>query len=95
MADADEPCPACGERGWDELRPLDESRGTQSTPGGGWEPTAIVVCRACGHEESVGGFYGIPVAVGLEEDEAEAARWRTERQLGDFDQATFGRGYGE
>lgn len=56
VEDASEPCPACGATGWDVVQPLDESRGSRSTADGGWEPTPIVVCRACGHEESVGVF---------------------------------------
>jgi hypothetical protein len=55
VVDLFEPCPACGAIGWDELRPLGDARGRRSTPGGGWEPAPIVVCRTCGHEELEGG----------------------------------------
>jgi len=54
VPDTSEPCPACGAVAWDEVRPTDDSRGSRSTPDGGTEPTPIVVCRTCGHEESIG-----------------------------------------
>lgn len=67
IADANEPCPACGRTVWDEVTPTDDSRGMRSIPGtnpprrpptddhyAGMEPTPFVVCCACGHEESIG-----------------------------------------
>jgi hypothetical protein len=67
VADANEPCPACGRTVWDEVTPADDSRGMRSIPGtnppgrpprddhyAGMEPTPFVVCCACGHEESIG-----------------------------------------
>ena len=54
VTDTSEPCPACGAVAWDEVRPDDESRGSRSLPDGATEPTTIAVCRACGHEESIG-----------------------------------------
>jgi hypothetical protein len=71
--DADEPCPACGRREWDQVTATDDSRGMRSIRAGrgavtawgapnaavryrGMEPTPFVVCRACGHEESIGGL---------------------------------------
>jgi hypothetical protein len=54
VADAPEPCPACGASGWDEVLPLGDSRGGRMDEGGNVEPLPIVVCRACGHEEPVG-----------------------------------------
>jgi hypothetical protein len=72
--DAPEPCPACGASEWDEVRPRDDSRGSRSTDGG-WEPTPIVVCRACGHEERIGVFYA------AEGDPAgAAAAWEAEQR---------------
>jgi hypothetical protein len=56
VLDAEEPCPACGAVGWDEVRPNDESRGSRGAPGGGMEPTPLVVCRSCGYEESAGSW---------------------------------------
>jgi hypothetical protein len=68
VADAAEPCPACDEQqGWDEVRADDDSRGTS---GAGMRPTPFVVCRACGHEYSVGVFYASVVPDDeLDEDE--------------------------
>lgn len=56
VSDAAETCPACGALAWDEVRPTDDSRGARGTPDGGFEPTPRVVCRTCGHEESVGAW---------------------------------------
>lgn len=56
VADAEESCPACGASSWLEVRPLDDSRGARTTDSGAWEPTPIVVCSVCGHEESIGAF---------------------------------------
>jgi hypothetical protein len=63
--DADEPCPACGETGWDEVWADDDSRGRQ---GPDMEPIPFVACRACGHEHTVGVF-----SVGETEDDARIA----------------------
>ena len=71
VTDTDEPCPACGAVAWDEVRPDDESRGSRSLPDGGTEPTPIVVCRACGHEESIGSV--IRFESREEEDPADVA----------------------
>jgi hypothetical protein len=68
VADANEPCPACGHTTWDEVTAPDDSRGMRSgrvmdrgpmkPPSddhyAGMEPTPFVVCCACGHEESIG-----------------------------------------
>jgi hypothetical protein len=67
VADANEPCPACGRTVWDEVTRTDDSRGMRRIPGtnpprrprtddhyAGMEPTPFVVCCACGHEESIG-----------------------------------------
>jgi hypothetical protein len=56
VLDADEPCPACDStHGWDEVVANDTSRGTRGLEE---QPAPFVVCRACGHEYSVGVFYG-------------------------------------
>jgi hypothetical protein len=73
FADAGEPCPACGGRAWDDVTPLDGSRGTS----GGGDPVHVVVCRTCGHEESMGvGFVATdePLPEQLAPDEEEEAR---------------------
>jgi hypothetical protein len=56
--DAREPCPACGATGWDEVRPRDGSFGMQSVGGSPATPSPLVVCRTCGHTETVPTFYG-------------------------------------
>lgn len=53
VPDATEPCPACGATVWEEVTPLDESRGVSGTGGELW-PTKFVACAACGHEISGG-----------------------------------------
>lgn len=68
VPDADEPCPACGGRRWDEVRAPDGRRGTH---GPDMRPTPFVVCRACGHEHSVGVFH---VSIGAEPAPDERAR---------------------
>lgn len=84
VSDAHEPCPACGDIAWNEVRPTDESRGARGTPDGGWEPTPFVVCRRCGHEETIGSMIRIedqhdqdPAEV---ERRVQAARQETQRQ---------------
>ncbi len=54
VTDTDEPCPACGAVAWDEVLPSDGSRGGRLMPDGETEPTPVVVCRTCGHEEEIG-----------------------------------------
>jgi hypothetical protein len=57
VRDANETCPVCEAVEWDQVWPTDDSRGGTETPNGGFVPTPIVVCRVCGHEESVGVWY--------------------------------------
>jgi hypothetical protein len=76
VRDAQEPCPACGACDWEQVVP-----GPQRVLGGGWwQPGAAVACRACGHAEDMGTFYGgrsegeaqpWPEEEGLREGEAE------------------------
>jgi hypothetical protein len=76
VLDADEPCPACDStHGWDEVVASDASRGTR---GFAERPAPFVVCRACGHEHSVGVFYG--GLVGDEPDVQELARMKREAE---------------
>ncbi len=83
VADADVPCPACGETGWDESVADDESRGMR---GPEMRPAPFVLCRACGHEESIG-IYTSAVRAAPGTDEAErllqAARARMRRDARD------------
>lgn len=75
VEDAAQRCPACGECGWDEALPTDDSRGMRGTAGGGMEPTPIVVCRFCGYEESVGAWMTmVSASPRADADEDEVAR---------------------
>jgi len=56
VADADEPCPACGGTTWERVTPTDDSRGTQG-PSGAERPVPVIVCVRCGHEESEGVWF--------------------------------------
>jgi hypothetical protein len=91
VADANEPCPACGRTVWDEVTPTDVSRGMRSIPGtnppsrpptddhyAGMEPTPFVVCCACGHEESIGAM--IRFSSTSDEDDAQKKRRAREAQ---------------
>ena len=67
VADADEPCPACGGGAWERVTPSDDSSGTQGPPGAE-RPVPVIVCVRCGHEESEGAWFaplgedpGVPV----------------------------------
>jgi hypothetical protein len=56
VADADEPCPACGGGSWDRVTPTDSSRGMQGSSGAE-RPVPVIVCVRCGHEESEGVWF--------------------------------------
>jgi hypothetical protein len=52
VSDAQEPCPACGAIDYDEYTPFEEWRGGRPGPDGTTiDPTPVVSCRVCGHEE--------------------------------------------
>ena len=57
VADADAPCSACSATQWERVTPTDDSRGSRGSDAGGWEPTPVIVCVRCGHEESEGAWY--------------------------------------
>lgn len=59
VPDADQPCPACGGRGWEEARALDESYGARRAPNGSMEPSSYVVCVACRSRRRVGAFFAV------------------------------------
>ena len=78
--DFDEPCPACGNRGWERMRAPDGSGGmrwagetdppddppdTVPEVGGDWEATPWLACCACGWAESEGAI--IVGIVGLDD----------------------------
>lgn len=52
VEDANEPCPACGATGWDEVLVLDDSRGLFGRPDGSDGPVPAIVCRECGHSDT-------------------------------------------
>lgn len=58
VSDSDESCPGCDARAWDVVTPTDTSRGSRSAARG-WEPTPVIVCRVCGHEEPMGAIIRI------------------------------------
>gem|GEM_PF-5781619 len=68
VLDADEPCPACGATGWDEAC---AGAGSRGLIGRRMRPAPLVVCRACGHEHSVGVRYAATATA--DEPTAEAA----------------------
>jgi hypothetical protein len=84
VLDAAEPCPACGGVEWDQVTPTDDSRGQRGTPDGRMEPTPIVVCRTCGHEESIGAITHFTRSEDEDSDELarriEVARLRMREQ---------------
>lgn len=95
VLDADEPCPACDSmQGWDEVVAGDASRGTQ---GFAARPAPYVVCRACGHEHSVGVFFAGPVTdepgaqelARLKRDAEERHRLKAQAALMDLAFAVF------
>lgn len=55
VPDAPEPCPACDATGWDHIVP-DDFGGTERPGDGPCRPSALVVCRTCGHCETAGAF---------------------------------------
>jgi hypothetical protein len=70
VTDSSAACPACGASSWEKAVPADtESRGAQGTPDGGWEPTPIVVCTVCGHEERMPSFMRASDDDGWERDD--------------------------
>jgi hypothetical protein len=54
VPDTDVPCPLCSAVTWDEVVPLDGSRGTGARRGQEPQPNHTLVCRTCGHEELMG-----------------------------------------
>ena len=73
IEDAADVCPVCGELAWDEVIPLDGSWGMEGLDDGDLEPSPIAVCRQCGHQESLGGFYA-PLPAESDEPTEESIR---------------------
>jgi len=85
VPDAVEPCPACGKADWEQITPLDRSRGMHGPREDEMEPTTIVVCRACGHEIPSGGWMAIGDDSATDEElDAQIAAWREELRARDF-----------
>ena len=93
VADASEPCPACGGTIWDQVTATDDSRGmrgTGSAPSApppvvdhyhGMEPTPFVVCCACGHEESIGALVRMTRASDADAVEATRRQEQARRKI--------------
>jgi hypothetical protein len=74
VTDAKEPCPACGAIDWDEYTPFEEWRGGRGSKVDGTHvPNPVVSCRACGHEEHEGTFFGTSSNTDEPEDEETRA----------------------
>lgn len=78
VPDAVEPCPACDETTWEEITPTDGSRGMHASGDQDMEPTSVIVCVACGHEERSGAWImmGDDDAVSAEERERRETEWQ-------------------
>jgi hypothetical protein len=78
--DATEPCPACGATAWERVVPSDFSRGSRQRGSGPEEPSAVIVCRRCGHEEGEGVWYGFADAACVPPDPAAIERHMQRRR---------------
>jgi hypothetical protein len=91
VTDAQEPCPACGAIDYDEYTPFEEWRGGRPGPDGTTiDPTPVVSCRVCGHEEPEGAFIMRSERDASEDEATRAARiararahWRKRQWLSD------------
>ncbi len=102
VLDADEPCPACGGTLWDEVRATDDSRGLSGPTTNhsmepapfvdyeGYEPTPFVVCRSCGHEESIGSMMRFESSDDEDPAEVERRVQAMQEQLRREDRDTLG-----
>jgi hypothetical protein len=74
VADAEEPCPVCGQVQYDVHFPTEGWRGGRGMKGTDtFVPNPLVVCRVCGHQEQSGGIYRYGRADDADEDEATRA----------------------
>jgi hypothetical protein len=83
LTDAEEPCPACGAVDYEERFPTEYWRARQGAGDGPMITSPIVVCRVCGHEETVS-LIQRSITPDDEDDGARAqriarrAKWRAE-----------------
>jgi len=71
VTDAEEPCPVCGAVQYEEYFPTEDWRGGRGTKGTDtFEPSPLVVCRVCGHQEEAGGIMRLGQPEDPDEDEA-------------------------
>ncbi len=86
VPDAEEPCPVCGAVQYEEYFPTEEWRAGRGTKGTDtFEPSPLVVCRVCGHQEQAGGIMRFGQPDDPDEDgaarEARMARIRAEEAV--------------
>jgi hypothetical protein len=86
VTDAEEPCPVCGAVQYDEYFPTEDWRAGRGTKGTDtYEPSPLVVCRVCGHQEHSGAISRYGQAEDTDEDaaarEARLARVRAEQAV--------------
>ena len=72
VADAEEPCPICGAIEYEVHFPTEEWRGGSGTKGTDtFEPSPLIVCRVCGHQEQAGGIMRMRASHSEQGDDAE------------------------
>ncbi len=76
VPDAEEPCPVCGAVQYEVYFPTEDWRAGRGKKGTDtYEPSPLVVCRVCGHQELAGGIMRLgPVDEPGEDDAARVAR---------------------
>lgn len=86
ITDAAEPCPVCGEVEYEQYFVTEEWRAGRGMKGtDSFEPSPLIVCRVCGHQEHIGGIMRLRPSENADEDEAtrlaRMARVRAERAV--------------